>query len=66
MVNTFPSSSVDYVTPAIEELKVYLPDGVSCSQSFSYEMDDSSSNPAELTIDALTGVLSLTNNANQK
>lgn len=62
---TMFSSSDDYVTEAPSSSD-YLPEGVECSQSFSYTMVDESTNPSLLTIDADTGVLSLTNNGNEK
>jgi hypothetical protein len=65
VVNNFPSEALDYATGP-QASSIYLPSGVSCSQSYTYSMDDYSSNPSSLTIDSDTGVLSLTNTANVK
>jgi hypothetical protein len=60
---TFPSASTDYVTePPVDS--EYLPDGVVCSQSYSYRLKDAADtthNPTTLEIDSETGVFTFTN-----
>lgn len=62
---TFPAASTAFVT-APPTTSPYLPSGVSCSQSFSYEMTDGSDEPEELIIDPATGIFTLDNVATIK
>jgi hypothetical protein len=66
-IETFPSASSDYITVPPSS-SVYLPDGYSCSQIFSYRLSDvytEESNPDELVMET-DGQLSLTNLASLK
>jgi hypothetical protein len=60
---TVIDSSSAYITapPDTSDYTRYLiPDGVACSQTFSYNLIAGGSNPAELVIDESTGALTLT------
>lgn len=63
---SFPAAATEYVTAPPTE-SVYLPDGVSCSQTYTYAMADSTiTKPLELVFDESTGIFTLTNKATIK
>jgi hypothetical protein len=64
----FPSAATEYAT-APPSSSDYLPDGVECSQSYSYRLKGESgaqNNPDDLEIDPATGVFTLVNRAEVK
>jgi hypothetical protein len=46
VVNSFPTESLDYVTFPHPDLEIYLPAGLSCSQSFTYSMQNGNNIPS--------------------